>query len=158
MLRLYLELEHARFKEQFSYQFEVDESLGQSDFQLPPMMVQPYIENAIWHGLRYRTSAGKLSIHFGRKDALLCITIADDGIGMEKSKALKTPHQKRQHSMGMKNISTRILLMNEIYASGMEVRVRELHPGMENPGTVVQIMIPQHLPSTEKKTQASPTT
>ena len=122
------------------------------------MMVQPYLENAIWHGLRYRTSAGKLSIHFGRKDALLCITIADDGIGMEKSKALKTPHQKRQHSMGMKNISTRIKLMNEIYASGMEVRVRELHPGMENPGTEVQILIPQHLPSTEKKTQASPTT
>jgi tetratricopeptide (TPR) repeat protein len=148
MLKLYLELEHARFKDQFEYEFLVDESLETAEFQLPPMIVQPYIENAIWHGLRYRKGDGHLFIHFQRKDDALAITIADNGIGIAQSKAIKTTQQKRQHSMGMKNIGTRMSLMNEIYASGMTVDLTETHADTEYPGTTVHIMIPQ-LPKTE---------
>ena len=143
MLKLYLELEHARFSEQFSYVFEVDEKLENSEFELPPMMVQRYIENAIWHGLRYRKGPGKLHIHFQELNNRLSITIADDGIGIKQSKALKTMHQKMQNSLGMKNIGTRIALMNEIYGIGMEVNISETYPESENPGTTVNILIPQ---------------
>jgi tetratricopeptide (TPR) repeat protein len=143
MLQLYLELEHARFKDQFEYRFEVDEALENSEFELPPMMVQPYIENAIWHGLRYRSGGGHLFIHFLRNKNELQITIQDDGIGIAQSKAIKTAQQKRQHSMGMKNIVTRIGLMNEIYGLEMTVAFTETHPGEEHPGTTVRITIPQ---------------
>jgi LytS/YehU family sensor histidine kinase len=143
MLQLYLGLEHARFKDQFEYKFEVDEDLENAEFQLPPMMVQPYIENAIWHGLRYRPGGGKLFIHFARAADRLQITIQDDGIGISQSKELKTTHQKKQHSLGMKNIGMRMQLMNEIYDAGMAVTVRETHAGAEFPGTTVSILIPQ---------------
>lgn len=142
MLKLYLELEHARFKHQFEYRFEVDEALESGEFELPPMIVQPYIENAIWHGLRYRKGGGNLSVHFQLREAALVITIADNGIGIAQSKAIKTAQQKRQHSLGMKNIGTRIALMNEIYGCKMQVQVAETEPGAENPGTTVQIVIP----------------
>ncbi len=143
MLQLYLELEHARFKDQFAYRFEVDQALEGADFALPPMIVQPYIENAIWHGLRYRPAGGHLHIHFQLRQDRLTITIADDGIGIAQSKAIKTAQQKKQHSMGMKNIGTRMALMNEIYALGMTVTLAETHPGAEHPGTTVTIVIPQ---------------
>ena len=144
MLQLYLSLEHSRFKDQFEYSFEVDETLDNSEFQLPPMMVQPYIENAIWHGLRYREGSGHLEVRFFPEGENLLITIADNGIGIEKSKALKTKQQKKQHSLGMKNIGTRMTLMNEIYATNMEVQFSETHPKDENPGTTVRLCIPQH--------------
>ncbi len=144
MLKLYLSLEHARFKHQFEYRFEVDAELENAEFQVPPMIVQPYIENAIWHGLRYRAGGGKLLIHFERVAHRLQITIQDDGIGIAKSKDLKTTHQKRQHSMGMKNIGMRMQLMNEIYHAGMHVEVDQTHAGAEYPGTTVRISIPQN--------------
>jgi len=143
MLRLYLDLEHARFKDQFEYSFYIDDKLLNSDFELPPMMVQPFIENAIWHGLRYRSGGGSLNIHFSAANGSIEILISDNGIGIQKSKELKTIHQKKQNSMGMKNIYTRISLMNEIYNIGMAVNISEQNPGNENPGTLVKMLVPQ---------------
>jgi sensor histidine kinase YesM len=152
MLRLYLELEHSRFKDQFEYQFQVDSSIEHSDFEIPPMMVQPFIENAIWHGLRYRKGKGHLLVHFSKNDETVEITISDDGIGLSKSKELKTQHQKKQNSLGMKNIHTRLALMNEIYHTNMRVEMSESNPGDEFPGLKVQIYIPQHKISESNKT------
>lgn len=143
MLQLYLNLEHARFQKQFSYTFEVDDDLHHSEFELPPMIVQPYIENAIWHGLRYRKEGGHLDVRMSREGDLLVITIEDDGIGIAKSRELKTAHQRKQSSLGMKNIATRIQLMNELHGTGMAVSLAEASPGNENPGVRVRITIPQ---------------
>lgn len=144
MLRLYLELEHARFKDQFEYTFTVDQELENSDYELPPMMLQPFIENAIWHGLRYRNGKGALEVNFKKVGENIEILISDNGIGMVKSKELKTQHQKKQNSLGMKNIHTRLALMNEIYNAGMTLHIIENQPGSENVGTTVKIRIPQH--------------
>ena len=152
-----MNLEHSRFKDEFEYDFEVDEALENADFELPPMMVQPYLENAIWHGLRYRDGLGKLSIHFEKAQDALQIKISDNGIGIEKSKALKTKQQKKQHSLGMKNIATRIALMNEIYGLDIQVQLSETASGSEEPGTTVYLRIPQsrkhNSPSTSSKTK-----
>jgi hypothetical protein len=145
MLRIYLQLEHSRFKNIFEYNLDIPELNEFSDFEIPPMIIQPYIENAIWHGLRYRNGGGLLNIRIDAEGNALKIIIEDNGIGMKKSKELKTKNQKKQNSLGMKNIQTRVELMNEIYQRNIEISITELNPQDEYPGTHVQIIIPQQL-------------
>jgi two-component system, LytTR family, sensor kinase len=145
MLKLYLQLEQDRFKEQFDYSLEISEGLIPAEFEIPPMMIQPYIENAIGHGLRYKKERGILLIKLELKDQLLCISIVDDGIGLQKSKELKTLHQKKQVSLAMKNIETRVTLINEIYDAGIRIEIAEAYPGKEFPGTAVTISVPQKI-------------
>ncbi len=143
MLRLYLILEHSRFKDKFEYELSISDQLKDSDYEIPPMLIQPYLENAIWHGLRYRQSSGYLVINFSVKNENLLIEITDDGIGIEKSKQLKTHNQKKQNSLAMRNIETRIQLLNEIYKSSIRIEIAEAFPGNEYPGTKVIMRIPQ---------------
>jgi len=63
-LKLYLQLEHLRFKDKFAYHIKIDPDLDTTIVELPPLLIQPYIENAIWHGLRFRETKGDLWLHF----------------------------------------------------------------------------------------------
>ncbi|MEX0363152.1 MAG: sensor histidine kinase, partial [Allomuricauda sp.] len=87
----------------------------------------PYIENAIWHGLRYKEEKGFLKIKVGEvsKDKLK-IVIEDDGIGRKKSAALKTENQKKQKSKGMGNIKKRIQILNDMHKNKVEVSITDL--------------------------------
>lgn len=143
MLKLYLQLEHARFKDKFDYELIVNEKLFDSDLLIPPMLVQPYIENAIWHGLRYLDLKGNLIINVGVNEQAIVISIVDNGIGIEQSKAIKTKNQKKQESMGMKNIDTRVKLINELYQSNISVSIKPSFLSNENAGTTVIITIAQ---------------
>ena len=101
LIRLYVKLEHSRFPDKFAYQINVDESIDIDSYQIPPMLLQPYIENAIWHGLRYKEEKGVLNVNLEHKDTnSIRIIIEDDGIGRKKSAALKTQNQKKQKSKG----------------------------------------------------------
>jgi len=116
LLQLYTELEHSRFPEKFDYKIIVDEHIDVESFQIPPMLLQPYIENAIWHGLRYKEEKGFLNIDLTAIDKnSISIKIEDNGIGRKKSQALKTQHQKKQRSKGMGNIKKRISVLNKMY-------------------------------------------
>lgn len=127
LLRLYVKLEHFRFKDKFEYTITVDEDLQVSEFVIPPMLLQPYVENAVWHGLRYKEDRGNLSIHFKQLDAeTVQIAITDNGIGRKKSKALKTEHQKKQKSKGMGNIQKRIAILNEMYEDKVDVAIKDV--------------------------------
>lgn len=143
MLRLYLQLEHTRFNDKFDYTFDIDESVSDADFELPPMLVQPYIENAVWHGLRYLDYKGKLSLLFEKEGHELVVTIIDNGIGRNKSQELKTHNQKKQASIGMQNIENRIVIMNDLFGTNIRVDVTDAYPGAENCGTKVKLYIPQ---------------
>ena len=102
LLELYVKLEHSRFSEKFDYHIQVDEQLNREAFLIPPMLLQPFVENAIWHGLRYKENKGSLEITFNQMDAdHLQISITDDGIGRKQSAELKTRHQKNQNSKGL---------------------------------------------------------
>lgn len=128
LLKLYLQLEHARFKDKFDYQITIDKSLELKDFQIPPMLLQPYVENAVWHGLRYKKTKGNLSINFKQKDAnKILVSITDNGIGRTKSKELKTQNQKKQQSKGMGNIKERIKILNEMYRDKVAVVICDLN-------------------------------
>jgi len=143
MLRLYLQLEHTRFNDKFDYTFEISESLADSDFELPPMLIQPYLENAVWHGLRYLDDKGKLALTFESAGNELLVTITDNGIGREKSKELKTHNQKKQASIGMQNIENRIVIMNDLFGTNIRVEIGDAYPGALHCGTRVTLYIPQ---------------
>ncbi|WP_297762582.1 histidine kinase [uncultured Muriicola sp.] len=128
LLELYLKLEHSRFPDKFSYSMEVEDSINREVYKIPPMLLQPYIENAIWHGLRYRESSGLLKISVSQKNnESLEICIEDNGIGRKKSAALKTQHQKKQRSTAMRNIKKRIAILNDMYKNNISVEVRDLN-------------------------------
>lgn len=96
LLQNYLALEKTRFTDKFDYKIDIDESLNTHSLKVPGMLVQPFLENAIWHGLRYRTTKGFLKLSFEKENQYLKITIEDNGIGIEESKKLKTEHQKKE--------------------------------------------------------------
>ncbi|MBS1636110.1 MAG: histidine kinase [Bacteroidetes bacterium] len=145
ILKLYLQLEHARFSDKFNYTFHVDEEIDGSEFELPPMMIQPYIENAVWHGLRYLNQPGQLDISFTQTNESLQVIIRDNGIGRRKSKEIKTRNQKAQASVGMQNIEQRISIMNELYNTNILVEVQDAFPDRGETGTLVKITIPKKI-------------
>ncbi|MEO1051660.1 MAG: tetratricopeptide repeat protein, partial [Bacteroidota bacterium] len=142
ILKLYLSLEHFRFKEKFDYEFVVDEEIDIDSYEIPPMLIQPYIENAVWHGLRYKQEKGRLYVGLKQEGADLNITVEDDGIGRKKSFELKTKNQKEQRSTGLKNIENRIQLINELLKTKLKVIIEDLKPEGDT-GTRVAITIPQ---------------
>lgn len=141
VLKLYLSLEHSRFKEKFDYELNISEDIITDQVEVPPMLIQPYIENAVWHGLRYRDTKGflKVDIKIG-KGNVLQVSIEDNGIGRKKSQELKTVNQKDKISTGMKNTESRLKIINELYKAGMTVLVEDLD-NKNNSGTKVTLYI-----------------
>ncbi|WP_234418230.1 histidine kinase [Aquimarina aquimarini] len=140
LLKIYVQLEHFRFQDKFEYKVEVDPEIDVEAYMIPPMLLQPYVENAVWHGLRYKKEKGLLSIRFEKiaHDSIV-ITIADDGIGRKKSKELKTQNQKSQNSKGMGNIKKRIAILNKMYKDKVDVVVSDLYDNTE--GTQVKLIL-----------------
>lgn len=122
-LKKYLELEKMRFPDKFDYQINIDEEIDSDIVKVPNMIIQPNLENAIWHGLRYRGSIGFLDISFSIIDKFILLEIEDNGIGIEQSKMLKTHYQNMHKSRGLKNIQERINLLNKIHKSGIKFEV-----------------------------------
>ena len=141
LLQLYTKLEHFRFQDKFDYSIDVDKSINVEEFQIPPMLLQPYIENAVWHGLRYKTEKGHLSIAIRPKSLdEITITIADDGIGRTRSKQMKTENQKKQNSKGMNNIKKRVAILNEMYKDKVDVIIDDFQQ-FEDKGTKVVVTL-----------------
>ena len=127
ILNLYLKLEHSRFKDKFDYKFTIDDKVKIGEFTIPPMLLQPYVENAVWHGLRYKKEKGLLEIRMQQTDSeTLEIIISDNGIGRKHSKALKSNNQQKKKSKGMQNIKQRIAILNEMYKDKVAVFITDL--------------------------------
>lgn len=142
VLERYLSLEHFRFMDKFEYEFLVDESVNKDQIDIPPMLIQPYVENAVWHGLRYKEEKGFLKLKLSQESAHLLIEIEDNGIGRERSQELKTKHQKAQKSTGLKNTEERLKIINELYKKEVKVSIGNLDPSAEDVGTRVEIKLP----------------
>ena len=139
LVKKYLDLEHLRFNEKFDYKIIVDEKLDPDSTLIPNMIMQPQLENAVWHGLRYKEIKGMLEIKFSIDSKIICIKIEDDGIGLSKSKELKTLNQKTHVSRGLNNTMERIKLLNELYKKKIELNIIEK---TETQGTIVEIRFP----------------
>ena len=140
LLRGYLDLEQLRFKDKFSYTIQVDESLDTDSLLIPNMLIQPHLENAVWHGLRYQDVAGVLLLTVCRENGIICVTVEDNGIGMKKSRALKTGHQKARLSRGQTNTLERIDLLNHLYHTKIRMEIRDKEG--ETTGVIVKLRFP----------------
>jgi tetratricopeptide (TPR) repeat protein len=139
ILTLYLKLEHYRFRDKFDYEINLDENISADSVEVPPMLIQPYIENAVWHGLRYKETKGKLVLNISAENGFLVVEIIDDGIGRKKSGELKTANQRKHNSTGLKNIQDRLLIINKVYKTDYRVSIEDL---TEQGGTRVRIYLP----------------
>jgi two-component system, sensor histidine kinase YesM len=137
LLRKYLELEKMRFPDKFNWSIEIDPAINPEAEQIPNMLLQPGLENAIWHGLRYKQAQGLLTLRFRKEGTLLLAVIDDNGIGLEESQRLKTSNQKQYESLGLKNIRERIRLLNNLYKSTIRFDVAA-KTGSES-GTIVTL-------------------
>lgn len=142
ILSMYLKLENHRFKDKFDYTFEVDPGINAEEFFIPPMLIQPYIENAVWHGLRYKTEKGHLKVSITESTKIITVVVEDDGIGRKKSQELKTENQKIMRSTGLKNIDSRLKIISNIYKAKLDVVIEDADK-INGTGTRVTVKIHQ---------------
>jgi len=142
-LNLYIELESLRFKEKFEYSITVDEKLDTNLYKIPPLLIQPYVENAIWHGLMHKDGSGILSVDLWLKDGIITCTITDNGIGREKAAEIKKKKTKTYESHGTKITGDRLKLINTLNNTEMKINYIDLKDESGNAlGTKVEIAIP----------------
>jgi sensor histidine kinase YesM len=126
-LKLYIELEAMRFKDKVQYKINVVPHIDQQYIEIPPLLLQPYVENAIWHGLMHKRDGGNITIDIAQpSEYLLHIEITDDGIGREMAKEHKSKSATRQKSFGLKMTSERLDAINHIYQTKTEVKIVDL--------------------------------
>jgi sensor histidine kinase YesM len=149
-LDLYLKLQHLRHSNKFDYiplddpdtekrTIQVEEGINPAVFFLPPLLIHPFIENAIEHGLKPKSSKGSLSVTFTyRNDRLIC-QIADNGIGMKNSRERQHREHTSRSNIGIVNAKKRIGIIKKLYKINIITTIQELHPGEEDPGTLVRL-------------------
>jgi hypothetical protein len=141
-LKLYLELEAVRFDHHFTYSIKVDDDLDVSALKVPPLIIQPYAENAIWHGLMHKEEKGKLLIELREEGDYLVCSITDDGIGRKKAAELKSKSASTHKSMGMKITADRIASMKQRKSNENNIQITDLVlPDGSPGGTRVEIKI-----------------
>ena len=150
MLENYLQLEYQRFKDKFTYTLHIDETIDQDDVLIPNMIIQPHLENAVWHGLRYKDSAGLLQVAITKNNNSIQVTIEDNGIGRAESHKLKTAHQRERKSKGTGNIAQRIKLLNELYSLNIQCHTEDL---VDSTGTKIHITFPADIADKILKTK-----
>jgi tetratricopeptide (TPR) repeat protein len=143
-LELYIQMEAMRFKDKLKYTIDVDKNVDADFIEIPPMLLQPYIENAIWHGLMHKEEGGNIAVKIANtatNDALI-ITIEDDGVGREKAAQLRSKTATSHKSFGTKVTSERLELINKLYKTEASVTTTDVLKNNEVAGTLVTIKIP----------------
>ena len=142
-LRLYIDLEALRFENRFEYQIVVDERIDVNFVQIPSMLIQPYVENAIWHGLMHKKDNRKLDISITIHDSILTCAIQDNGIGREKSREIKSIESNTYHkSFGMSVTKERLEIISRLNNINPQVNIIDLYENGIAMGTRVEISIP----------------
>ena len=112
MLELYLEMERLRFKNSFDYAITFLNAIDSDNVFIPPLLLQPFCENAIWHGLMHKTGQGRLDIELSMQDNILNCIITDNGVGREKAEEMNSKTAEKEKSMGLKITTERLALLN----------------------------------------------
>ena len=142
-LELYLQLEALRFKEKFDYKITVDEEIDTLLYKIPTMIIQPYVENAIIHGLINKDEKGFLNVDLKLEDNCIGCTIEDNGIGREAAQIIKKKKNGNHNSLGTTITESRLKLVNSLYGRKMKILYTDLKSDNGCPaGTRVEIHIP----------------
>ena len=131
MLEFYMDLESLRFKNKFNYEIKIADDINPENTFIPPMILQPFVENSILHGLSKKENNGKITIHIDKIEDLLKCTIEDNGIGR------KNPNENLGKSYGVKLTRERIALFEKSKNSDSGVFYTDLEAG-----TRVELRLP----------------
>ena len=134
-----------RFKEKLKYSIRLDENVDAGYIEIPPMLLQPYVENAIWHGLMQKKEGGKIDITVGleENESMMVVNILDNGIGRARSELLKSKTATKHKSFGMKVTSERLALINTKSKNSANVTITDMFDNFGAPaGTRVTLKIP----------------
>jgi len=142
MLRLYLDMERFRFKNGFDYSITTTNTIDAGAIFIPPLLLQPFCENAIWHGLMNKEEHGHLSISISERDKTLYCTIADNGVGREKAAIFRSKSVEKEKSLGLKITSARLALLNGETNKGTSYEIEDILDERGNvAGTKVDLRI-----------------
>lgn len=142
-LKLYTDLESARFDNKFKCEYYINNCVNIQNIKIPPMLLQPFVENAIWHGFMHKKTAGTIKLiikYSGPK--LLKISIIDDGIGRDKAAELNSKSGTHK-SFGIDITSHRIEMMNKLFSTSTQMNIIDMKDNEGNAsGTRVDLIIP----------------
>lgn len=138
LLELYLSLEQLRFKKEFKYFINTNNIV---DVKIPPMIIQPFIENALVHGLLHKSGEKRLCINFELNDTLIC-TIEDNGIGRERAKEIKERQRLDHESFSVKATRKRFDILSEVFTGQFGFSYEDLKNENEVLGTRVTLVLP----------------
>ncbi|MBN2728921.1 MAG: tetratricopeptide repeat protein [Bacteroidales bacterium] len=141
-LKLYIKLEQLRLSGHFEYEVECSPELLEMNPMVPPLIVQPYVENAIWHGLSHLKNGGKLIVKYQELHSDIKVSVEDNGIGMERSAELYKQYPRKRKSYAMSINKERVKLFKEYFDRDLSVKFSDLCEG-EQSGTRVEIIIPR---------------
>lgn len=143
--KLYLNMEKLRFEDSFNFEIHVDENVDPSFVSVPPMIFQPYLENAIWHGLLHLESEGQLCLRIEQRQNGWCCIIDDNGIGREKAQALKSKSATTKKSMGLQLSANRLTQHKLINGQNIQLDIIDKKDaGGSALGTRVEIFFEDH--------------
>jgi LytS/YehU family sensor histidine kinase len=139
----YLELQQLRFPDKFEYNIEVEEDMDSETISIPSMVLQPFIENSIEHGIRPKESKGKISVRFLLHKEMIVIKIEDDGIGRKKAMELLSEQKKDHKSLATNIIRDRIRVLNRTLKNKITLEIIDLKSEQgDATGTKVVLEVP----------------
>lgn len=141
-LRLYLQLEKLRFEDQIEYSIYIDPALDMQEILIPPMLLQPLLENAIWHGLTPKNTPGKLSLKLEADGEFLCCTVQDDGVGRAAAMVINQKRSEGYQASGLANIRDRLRLVFAKHREAVFMTVEDLIEDDRPAGTRVSLRLP----------------
>ena len=141
-LKNYLDLEKMRMSNKFDYQIMIDEQIDGDEVLIPTMVIQPFVENSILHGISPLEEGGMISLSLVMEtEKSIKITIIDNGIGIRQSQVFKSNSQGHLH-MSMEMTKKRIDILGKKFKVDTYLKTSEAFPGSQNPGTKVEIVLP----------------
>lgn len=143
-LKLYLELESIRFEDDFEYEIKVQDSLDTEEWELPSMIIQPFVENAIKHGLLHKRNSKKLSIEFTKQwsNNKMQVHIADNGVGRKEAARINALREKKHTSFATGATAKRLELLNNNERSKVDIEFTDRVDSFGNSeGTIVKIEV-----------------
>jgi sensor histidine kinase YesM/ligand-binding sensor domain-containing protein len=150
-VKLYIEMEKLRYADKFDFSIVMEPELLAEEIFIQPMLIQPYVENAIWHGLMHKNGEGRIDITLSKTDNRLKIDITDDGIGRKRSMELKSKQMIHNSSHGMKVTAQRMAMLNKKVNEKSEVIITDLYDNDSNAtGTRVVLLLPVDYGHTEE--------
>jgi ligand-binding sensor domain-containing protein/two-component sensor histidine kinase len=155
-LKLYLSLEKLRCGDKMTFSINEDEDLDIEEIVIPPMLLQPFVENAIWHGIMPTETGGHIQINMQEiANDLLRIEITDNGVGIKRSKALKADNPSAHHSLALSLTQERLRIMAELTKQPISIQIEQIDdsPEIERGGTRIFIILPMNWEKKSTKAQ-----